>query len=64
MVDGGDIIELLLRLGGGDIMELLLLDVGDMLLDNDDFDNIAMEPRKVAFHFWYDGGLAKENVCR
>ena len=49
MVDGGDIIELLLRLGGGDIMELLLLDAGDMLLDNDDFDNGAMEPRKVAY---------------
>ena len=49
MVDGGDIIELLLCLGGGDIIELLLLDAGDMLLDNDDFDNGAMEPRKVAY---------------
>ena len=34
---------------GGDIIELLLLDAGDMLLDNDDFDNGAMEPRKVAY---------------
>ena len=42
-----------LLVDGGDIIELLLLDGGDMrheLLDNDDLDDSAIEPKKVGFH--------------
>ena len=49
LVDGVDIIELSLLLNGGDKIELLLLDSDAMrhlLLDNDDFDDGVMAPKK------------------